>query len=101
DSRSRDDLDEIRQQATKGARLVRHLLAFSRRQLLRTEVVHLGAIVQELEPLLQRLVGERVLLATDVASDTRTVEIDRAQLELVLLELVSNASDAMATGGTV
>ncbi len=96
-----EDLEEIRQQATKGARLVKHLLAFSRRQVLRTEVAHLGAIFQELEPLLQRLVSERVLLATDIALDTRAVEIDRAQLELVLLELISNASDAMETGGTL
>jgi two-component system cell cycle sensor histidine kinase/response regulator CckA len=97
----REDLEEIRQQASKGARLVKHLLAFSRRQVLRTEVVHLGAVFQELEPLLQRLVSESVLLATDVALDTRPVEIDRAQLELVLLELIANASDAMETGGTI
>jgi PAS domain S-box-containing protein len=100
-SSSRDDLEEIRQQAARGARLVRHLLAFSRPQLLHTEVVHLGAIFRELEPLLQRLVSERVLLATDIAHDTRPVEIDRGQLELVLFELVANASDAMETGGTL
>jgi len=97
----REDLEEISQQATKGARLVKHLLAFSRRQVLRTEVVRLGAVFQELEPSLQRLVSERVLLATDFAHDTRPVEVDRAQLELVLRELIANASDAMATGGTV
>ena len=96
-----EDLHEIGQQATKGARLVRHLLAFGRRQLLHTEVVHLGAMFQELEPLLQRLVSERVLLATDVGGDAPVVEVDRAQLELVLLELVSNASDAMEEGGTL
>ncbi|HET9424152.1 MAG TPA: response regulator [Gemmatimonadaceae bacterium] len=101
DSPAREDVDEIREQATKGARLVRHLLAFSRRQLLRKEVVHLGSIFTELEPLLQRLVSERILIATDAALDTRAVEIDRAQMELVLLELVSNASDAMEEGGTL
>ena len=99
DSPARGDTNEIREQATKGARLVRHLLAFSRRQLLRTEAVHVGAIMQELEPLLQRLVSERILIATGVTADTRAVEIDRAQFELVLLELVSNASDAMQEGG--
>jgi two-component system cell cycle sensor histidine kinase/response regulator CckA len=101
DAKAREDIDEIRQQATKGARLVRHLLAFSRRQLLRTEVVRLGAVFHELEPLLERLVSEQILLATDVSGDTRPVEIDRAQLELVLLELVANASDAMDAGGTI
>lgn len=101
DAPARDDLEEIRQQATKGARLVRHLLAFSRRQLLRTEVVQLGAIFQELEPLLQRLVSERVLIAADISNDSRPVEVDRAQIELVLLELISNASDAMENGGTL
>jgi PAS domain S-box-containing protein len=101
DSPARNDIAEIREQATKGARLVRHLLAFSRRQLLRKEPVQLGAIMQELEPLLQRLVSERVIIATDAAADSRSVEIDRAQFELVLLELVSNASDAMPEGGTL
>jgi PAS domain S-box-containing protein len=98
---SREDLEEIRQQATKGARLVRHLLAFGRRQLLRTEVVHVGTIFRELEPLLQRLVSERILLATDIIDDSHVVDVDRAQLELVLLELVANACDALPNGGTV
>jgi PAS domain S-box-containing protein len=100
-SQAKRDVEEIRDQATKGARLVRHLLAFSRRQLLRPESTHLSPVFQELEPLLQRLISERVLLAADVATDTRPVEIDRAQFELVLLELVSNASDAMEAGGTI
>src|SRR5579862_1019539 len=92
DTGPQEDLKEIRQQATKGARLVRHLLAFSRRQLLRTEIVQLGTIFQELEPLLQRLVSERVLLATEVAAESPPVEIDRALLELVILELIANAT---------
>lgn len=101
DAAARADVDRIREQALKGSQLVRHLLAFSRRQLLRTEVVQLGSIFHELGPLLQRLVGEKILLATDTARDTRPVEIDRAQMELALLELVSNASDAMRQGGTL
>jgi len=99
DSVIRKDIDEIRQQAETAARLVRHLLAFSRRQLLRTESTLLGPVIQELEPLLRQLIGERVLITTDVASDSRAVEIDRAQIELVLLELISNAADAMEEGG--
>ena len=101
DSPSRRDIDEIRDQATKGARLVRHLLAFSRRQLLRTESTPLGPVIQELEPLLQRLISERILIATDIAPGTPAVEVDRAQMEIVLLELASNAGDAMEAGGTL
>lgn len=101
ESSGRDDIREIREEATKGARLVRHLLAFSRRELQQREVVQLGAIMQELEPLLQRFVGERVLIATDASNDTKPVEIDRAQIELVLLDLVSNATAAMNGGGTL
>jgi two-component system, cell cycle sensor histidine kinase and response regulator CckA len=101
DSPARRDIDEIREQAGKGARLVRHLLAFSRRQLLRTESTHLAPVLQELEPLLQRLISERILISTDVEPETRAVEIDRAQIELVILELVSNAADAMEEGGTL
>jgi nitrogen-specific signal transduction histidine kinase/ActR/RegA family two-component response regulator len=101
DSAARRDIEALREQATKGAKLVRHLLAFSRRQLLRTESTHLAPVLQELEPLLQRLISERIIIATDIAEDTRAVEIDRAQIELVLLELVSNAADAMTEGGTL
>jgi len=100
-SAAREDIDEIRKEATKGARLVRHLLAFGRRQMARPELLHIGTIFQEVEPLLQRLVGERVLLSTDVAENLPLVEVDRAQLELVLLELVSNGADAMEAGGTL
>jgi signal transduction histidine kinase/ActR/RegA family two-component response regulator len=101
-SSAKEDLEEIRQQAAGGAKLVRHLLAFSRRQLLRTEVVQLGTIYQDMEPLLQRLVSERVLLAADMTNDTQPVEVDRAQFELVLMELISNAADAMeSTGDTL
>src|SRR4051812_7919808 len=101
DSPVRRDIEEIREQAGKGARLVRHLLAFSRRQLLRTESTHLGPVLQELEPLLHRLISERILISTDVAPDTRAVDIDRAHIELVVLELVANASDAMEGNGTI
>jgi PAS domain S-box-containing protein len=101
DSAPRRDIEAVREQASKGAKLVRHLLAFSRRQLLRTESTHLGPVLQELEPLLQRLISERILISTDVAEETRAVEIDRAQMVLVLLELVSNAADAMDEGGTL
>lgn len=101
DSPARADIDEIRDQGAKGARLVRHLLAFSRRQLLRTEPMRLGPVIQEMEPLVQRLISERILIATDVAGDAMPVEVDRAQIEIVLLELISNASDAMEAGGTL
>lgn len=101
DSALRKDQEAIRQQATDGARLVRHLLAFNGRQVVRTEVASLGTIVRELEPLLQRIVTERVLLAVTATDDRRFVEVDRAHLEIVLLELASNARDAMQAGGTL
>src|SRR5207245_1329763 len=72
-----------------------------RRQLLRPEPVDLGATLHEIEPILQRLVGEGIRLATNIALDARSVQIDRAQIELALVELVSNASDAMESGGTL
>jgi PAS domain S-box-containing protein len=98
---ARGDIEEIREQADKGVRLVRHLLAFSRRQLLRTEPTALGPVLQELEPLLHRLITERITIMSEVVPGTRAVNIDRAQIELVLLELVSNAADAMEGSGTI
>src|SRR5262249_44673534 len=62
------------------------------------EATRVATVVDELEPLLRRLVGEQVVVVLDV-HDTPAVDVDRGQLELVLLELVANATEAMEGKG--
>jgi nitrogen-specific signal transduction histidine kinase/CheY-like chemotaxis protein len=94
------DLAEIREAARRGAALSRQLLAFSRRQTLRPEVIDLGTVATSLRKMLGRLIGEDVELGIHVETVAQ-VKADRGQLEQVLLNLVVNARDAMPDGGHI
>lgn len=85
--------------ADRGVALTRQLLAFSRRQPQQRTNVEFSAIVTELIPLLRTLVGSRIRLRIDAPPGLPTVLADRSQLEQVVLNLVSNARDAMPKGG--
>jgi CheY-like chemotaxis protein/two-component sensor histidine kinase len=89
----------IMQAGHSAAALTRQLLAFSRRQVLVTKVLDLNALVGRLAPMLQRVIGEDIELAIDVAPDLERVRADAAQMEQVLMNLVVNARDAMPGGG--
>ncbi|WP_299565924.1 cell cycle histidine kinase CckA [Enterovirga sp.] len=95
------DIMQIKQNANRAAGLVRQLLAFSRRQTLRPEVVKLGDTLSDLSLLLKRLLGERVQLELRQGRDLWTVKADVNQLEQVVINLAVNARDAMPDGGTV
>ncbi|WP_133770394.1 cell cycle histidine kinase CckA [Enterovirga rhinocerotis] len=95
------DIMQIKQNANRAASLVRQLLAFSRRQTLRPEVVRLGDAVSDLSLLLKRLLGERVQLDLRQGRDLWPVKADVNQLEQVVINLAVNARDAMPDGGTV
>ncbi len=95
------DIMQIKQNANRAASLVRQLLAFSRRQTLRPEVVRLGEAVSDLSLLLRRLLGERVQLDLRQGRDLWFVKADVNQLEQVVINLAVNARDAMPDGGTV
>jgi two-component system cell cycle sensor histidine kinase/response regulator CckA len=95
----RADADEIRKAADRAASLTRQLLAFSRRQVLRSRVIDLNTVVEEMERMLRRLIGEDVELVTACASDLGPVEADPGQIEQVIANLVVNARDAMPSGG--
>ena len=95
------DIMQIKQNANRAASLVRQLLAFSRRQTLRPEVVKLGEALSDLSLLLKRLLGERVQLELRQGRDLWFVKADVNQLEQVVINLAVNARDAMADGGTV
>ena len=101
DSRVRDSIAQIRRSAEQAASLTRQLLAFGRRQILQLETVDLGDSVSVMEPMLRRLIGEDIVIATDLATDLPPVRADRTQLQQVLLNLAVNARDAMPGGGTL
>ncbi|WP_395006734.1 ATP-binding protein [Cypionkella sp.] len=95
------DLIQIHQNANRAAALVGQLLAFSRKQTLNPERLDLADVLSDLTHLLNRLVGERVLLRLSHAAHLGAIRADKRQLEQVIMNLVVNARDAMAAGGTI
>jgi two-component system, cell cycle sensor histidine kinase and response regulator CckA len=93
------DIMQIRQNANRAAAMVRHLLAFSRKQTLRLQVLDLGEVMGDLRMLLQRLIGEKVTLNVLHGRDLWPVKADMAQFEQVIVNLAVNARDAMPDGG--
>ncbi|HWP26059.1 MAG TPA: PAS domain-containing protein [Xanthobacteraceae bacterium] len=93
------DIMQIKQNANRAASLVRQLLAFSRRQTLRPQVIDLRETLDDLKILLSRLIGEKVLLSVEHARDLWPVKADISQLEQVIVNLAVNARDAMPDGG--
>ncbi len=89
----------IREAGDRASSLTRQLLAFSRRQTLRPEVLDLNQVVGEMEKMLQRLIGEDIELSVVQAPDLAPVEADVSQLEQVIMNLAINARDAMRDGG--
>lgn len=95
------DIMQIKQNANRAAGLVRQLLAFSRRQTLRPQVLQLNDVLSELQNLLRRLVGEKIELDVRHGRDLWFVRADLNQFEQVIVNLVVNARDAMPEGGRI
>ena len=93
------DLQEIKAAGDRATALTRQLLAFGRKQVLRMTVVDVNAVVADVEAMLQRLLGEDIVIATDLASELRPIFADPTQLEQILMNLAVNARDAMPDGG--
>jgi two-component system cell cycle sensor histidine kinase/response regulator CckA len=93
------DIMQIKQNANRAASLVRHLLAFSRKQTLRPQVLDLGEVLSDLNMLLKRLIGEKVALNVVHGRDLWPVKVDISQFEQVIVNLAVNARDAMPEGG--
>src|SRR5438094_695988 len=95
----REELDIIRDAATRAKDLIRQLLAFSARQVLQPAVVDLNRLVRDVAKMLRRLIGEDIKLETLLAPELGAVRVDAGQMEQVLVNLAVNARDAMPEGG--
>ena len=95
------DIMQIKQNANRAAGLVRQLLAFSRRQTLRPQVLQLGDVLSDLQMLMRRLVGEKIDLDLRHGRDLWLVKADLNQFEQVMINLIVNARDAMPRGGKI
>ncbi|OLC06005.1 MAG: hypothetical protein AUH41_13780 [Gemmatimonadetes bacterium 13_1_40CM_66_11] len=98
-SAAQQDLAEVRKASERAASLTKQLLAFSRQQVLEPVVLKPNALVEDVEKMLHRLIGEDVELRLSLSPDTGNVRADPGQLQQVLMNLVVNARDAMPTGG--
>jgi CheY-like chemotaxis protein len=97
----RADVEFMRKAAERTAAITAQLLAFSRRQILKPDVLDLNAIVTGWEPALRRIMGQDCGVLLRLSSDLGPVRADPGQLEQVLLNLALNARDAMPRGGRI
>jgi signal transduction histidine kinase len=91
--------EAVVQASSRAAALTGQLLAFARRQPLQPEVIDLNALIRGMTDLLDRTLGERIEVTTELSDRACTVEADRTQLESALLNIAVNARDAMPGGG--
>lgn len=95
------DLMQIRNSGNRAARLVRHLLAFSRQQTLTPKTYPVADLIADLSEMLKRLLTERIKLVHDFGRDMWPVRVDQAQFDNMIINLGVNARDAMPDGGTL
>jgi PAS domain S-box-containing protein len=101
DDHLKDYIEQVVEAAERAAHLTKSILAFSRKQMLNPQPVDLNDIVGRVQKLLARLIGEDIELKTVLAGADLMVMADGSQIEQVLMNLATNARDAMPDGGTL
>ena len=101
DDPRREDVEHVHAAAARATALTDQLLGFSRRGMLEPSVLDLNALIRDLCPMLQRLIGEHVAIVVTLEAAAPWVMADRSQLEQVVVDLALNARDAMPDGGTL
>ncbi len=96
-----EDIIEIKKSGQRAAELTSQLLAFSRKQVLKPQIIDLNTIVNDLEKMIKRLVGERIDTVAVLEPRISPVKADKGQMDQVIMNLVINARDAMPKGGKI
>ena len=97
----RDAFDQIQRAAKSGADLIQHLLAFSRNQPISPQIFDVNEVVRSMVPFLERLLGSKIELATQLAPAFLPIQSDRSRFEQVIINLTVNGRDAMHSGGVL
>ncbi|HXD33706.1 MAG TPA: PAS domain S-box protein [Pyrinomonadaceae bacterium] len=95
----RRNLLETKKASERAASLTRQLLAFSRKQILEPKVLDLNLVVHDMHKMLQRLIGEDIVLSAKLAINIGKVKADPGQVQQIIMNLIVNARDAMPRGG--
>jgi PAS domain S-box-containing protein len=96
-----ESFQQIREAGKRAAALIRQLLAFSRKQVMKMEILDMGILIEDMKNMFKRLIREDINLVIDQTQCMSNIKADRVQIEQVILNLVVNARDAMPSGGTV
>lgn len=96
-----EDLNQIRLAGDRAANLTRQLLAFSRKQIIETEIISINNSIDESKKLLERIIGENIEFRIYKDDELHNIKADKNQVEQVILNLVVNARDAMPNGGVI
>jgi PAS domain S-box-containing protein len=96
---SRGDLEQVVKAAERATDLTRQLLAFGRRQVVQAKLLNLNTLVQDMDRMLRRVMGDDIQLVTVPHPGLDTVRADSGQIEQVVLNIAVNARDAMPQGG--
>jgi CheY-like chemotaxis protein len=95
------DIKEIVKAGHRALNLTQKLLTFSQKQVVQPQVIHLNSVILEMKQIVNRLIGEDIVIETDLAPDLFCIKADNNQLDQVTLNLIINARDAMPEGGTL
>ncbi len=95
----RENVKQIVEAANRSMSLTQQLLAFSRKQILRPKILNINETLKSIQNMLQRLIGENIELVMSLDEDIHNVEVDPVQIDQVIINLATNARDAMPFGG--
>jgi PAS domain S-box-containing protein len=96
-----DSIDQVMKASERAAELTRSLLAFSRKQVINPKPVHIDTLISNTSKLIQRIIGEDIEFSTAFSDKKLLIMADAGQIEQVLMNLATNARDAMPSGGSL